>query len=383
MILMLLGWLVLAVRADAATDYNVLFDADHARFSGNEVYIGGATRIDGQVSITAFNSSTGDTLTFDISPNDIQLHTTNPPIIGFSTDVFTSPVCLGGESGYSFDFAGSPFFPVACQEGVARRLTVATDWDTCSEFRTNVTNTTGTCGNVVFSIAPTFTGTDQHDAIRVGPTSTPTTTPTATAATPTATGATPTPTVSPTPGSIVNHLMDFWKGLRVLAGQSIQFPLANFSGQGRIGIEPVFGILQIDIPPGFGLLDIRDSAGNIKFRLRSTGHLISLGTAPGTLTAGCGTTATVTGTDDTGFVTIGGTGITASCGFTFASAHTNRPPCVASFDVNGAAVGGISLVKATSTTTTLTFANFAVAAIPVALNFTAADVIAYHCEGRE
>lgn len=95
------------------------------------------------------------------------------------------------------------------------------------------------------------------------------------------------------------------------------------------------------------------------------GHIHTSGTAP-TISA-CGTTPSIVGNDVAGKITVG-TGVVTSCTATFASAWTNAPACFANNETQ------ILLTRATSTTTTVV--------LDAAVTFDA-DVISYHCMGRE
>jgi hypothetical protein len=219
----------------------------------------------------------------------------------------------------------------------------------------------------------TFTGTTQLNGAHFGPSPSPTPTATTTAASPTPTGVTPTPTATVTPALELDGHLD------IRSPREIRWWNGTRNNMARLLREATFGVMQFFMP-GVNVIDIFNNAGTLQLRIRGN-HLVTSGTAPGTLTAGCGTTAAIVGTDWAGFVTIGGTGITGSCGFTFNVAwSTNRPICLAGFDVNGAAV--FSSLKTTSTTTTLVFANF-IALTGLGANFTAGDVIGYQCVGRE
>ena len=95
------------------------------------------------------------------------------------------------------------------------------------------------------------------------------------------------------------------------------------------------------------------------------GHIESLGTAPAV--SACGTTPTLStpSTDMAGKVTVGTTPGT-SCTLTFATAHTNAPPCQVTNETTA------NLIRATSTTTTVVFAG----------TLLGGDVLAYSCLGR-
>ena len=96
------------------------------------------------------------------------------------------------------------------------------------------------------------------------------------------------------------------------------------------------------------------------------GHIHTSGTAPTISACGAGTPSIV-GNDNAGKVTIG-TGVVTSCTLTFASSWTNAPACFANNETQ------ILLTRATSTTTTVI--------LDAAVTFDA-DVISYHCMGRE
>ena len=66
-----------------------------------------------------------------------------------------------------------------------------------------------------------------------------------------------------------------------------------------------------------------------RVRITSSGHLDFLGTAPGTLTAGCGTAATIVGNDHALRITTSGTGQSTTCGATFNQNWANVPVCIA------------------------------------------------------
>lgn len=86
-----------------------------------------------------------------------------------------------------------------------------------------------------------------------------------------------------------------------------------------------------------------------------------------TLSSGCGSTATVSGGDSGGAVTINGAGITASCQVTFYWIHSNAPICIGGIDNTTDNIG----VVATTTTVTITTDQ---------ASFTAGDVVSYHCD---
>ena len=118
---------------------------------------------------------------------------------------------------------------------------------------------------------------------------------------------------------------------------------------------------------------LRLFANNVEGVRLDLGHIQSLGTAPGTLTAGCGSTASIAGTDVMGTITLGGTGITAVCGFTFANTWTNIPKCTA--DDVGASVAAAYGIQSVETTTTATFNKSPSATVFV-------GPIRYSCLGR-
>ena len=147
------------------------------------------------------------------------------------------------------------------------------------------------------------------------------------------------------------------------AGDLILAPgTATGTGKSKVIIQSVLA----------GSTGTADRAPATHFQV-ADGHLESLGTAPGTLTAGCGSTASIAGTDVMGTITLGGTGITAVCGFTFATTWTNIPKCVA--DDVGASVAAAYGIQAVETTTTATFNKS-----PSATAFV--GPIRYSCVGR-
>jgi hypothetical protein len=94
------------------------------------------------------------------------------------------------------------------------------------------------------------------------------------------------------------------------------------------------------------------------------GHIETLGTAP-TLSAGCGTGATIVGNDNNGTITTNATSF-GTCTVTFARAWTNVPQCV----LNNRSSAGVTRVTSPSTTAfTVTGA-------------TGGDIIDYSCRGQ-
>jgi hypothetical protein len=63
--------------------------------------------------------------------------------------------------------------------------------------------------------------------------------------------------------------------------------------------------------------------------VRPSSDIESHGTAPGTLTAGCGNAATIAGTDQALTITTSGTGRSTTCGATFNILWNNPPICIA------------------------------------------------------
>lgn len=246
-----------------------------------------------------------------------------------------------------------------------------------------------------------------------GPTSTPGATPTATAATPTPTALTPTPTPTRTApgrldGDIVldGNLTFVGLAARTLkvgecqlapcSGKGLAFEGGAAKGVGTGGSISMTGGTGANFQAGGNASVIGGPGGahvfltavrglfNIGGKIYTDGDLTSRlatsASAPGTLTAGCGTGAAIVGTNNTGSITIGTTPGN-NCGFTFGNgALVNRPPCLSGFDTNGAAV--FSTMKATSTTTTLVLTNYSTTT-GLAVNFTAGDILTYHCFGRE
>jgi hypothetical protein len=99
-------------------------------------------------------------------------------------------------------------------------------------------------------------------------------------------------------------------------------------------------------------------------RLAPAGHVKITGTAPA-VTANCGTSPSVTGSDQAGKLNVGTGGTATTCTLTFAVAFTAAPACVANNETT------TQLIRATSTTTTLV--------LTAAAAFTASDVLSYIC----
>lgn len=97
-----------------------------------------------------------------------------------------------------------------------------------------------------------------------------------------------------------------------------------------------------------------------------SGHIITEGTAP-TITAGCGTSPSVAGTDTAGRIDVGTGGVATSCTITFNKLWATAPVCMVEDESTSL------LVTGAPTTTTLV--------ISAATPFTASDKVTYHCVG--
>jgi hypothetical protein len=113
------------------------------------------------------------------------------------------------------------------------------------------------------------------------------------------------------------------------------------------------------------LLTIASSTGNTYLKIDSKGHLVSGGPTPSVSSCGTGS-PTVTGTDDQGTITLGGTAPTA-CTLTFSQARTNNYSC----QVGDNSLTIASDVSATSTTA-VTFG--------LGVGGLAGGNLFYHCE---
>jgi len=95
----------------------------------------------------------------------------------------------------------------------------------------------------------------------------------------------------------------------------------------------------------------------------ASSHTESVGDAPA-ISGSCGTGPTLVGNDTAGKVTTG-TGVPSSCVLTFSPPYANAPACTTTNETTA------NLLRATSTTTTITLAGTMVAG----------DVLAYICAG--
>ena len=127
------------------------------------------------------------------------------------------------------------------------------------------------------------------------------------------------------------------------------------TGSGRSKVQ-----IQSSIAGGAGTAD---RAPATHFQI-SQGHIEALGTTP-TISAGCGTGATIVGNDNNGTITTQASGF-GTCTVTFANAWSNAPQCV----LNNQTSASVTRVTSPSTTgITITGA-------------TGGDVIDYLCRGR-
>lgn len=101
------------------------------------------------------------------------------------------------------------------------------------------------------------------------------------------------------------------------------------------------------------------------------GHVLLRGGTPGTIAAGCGSTATVAGNDSQGKMTMAGSGQSATaCSWVFGTAFTTAPTCLCTDETTFAK-------NACSMTTTTSGATFTFAAAPAAN-----DVVSFVCFSR-
>ncbi len=107
-------------------------------------------------------------------------------------------------------------------------------------------------------------------------------------------------------------------------------------------------------------------AADEKLRINNVGHVVTKGTAP-TITANCGTTPSVAGTDIAGRITVGTGGVDTACTLTFANAWAVAPSCHVQDETT---ITGFTAVA--STTTLIITAGGAI---------TASDKITYTCWG--
>lgn len=134
------------------------------------------------------------------------------------------------------------------------------------------------------------------------------------------------------------------------------FPIVHFHSQNQSTTE--FGSIAHDAT------DFRLSSGAGAINLAPAGHVKMTGTAPA-VTANCGTSPSVLGSDMAGKLNVGTGGSATTCTLTFAVAYTVAPACVANNETT------TQLIRATSTTTTLV--------LTAAAAFTASDIISYIC----
>lgn len=145
---------------------------------------------------------------------------------------------------------------------------------------------------------------------------------------------------------------------------------ANRTTGGMTAVASVGGIIT-DITNGAykGALvfyTANNAAPTEHVRIDTYGHIIYTGTAP-SITANCGTSPSVAGTDVAGRITVGTGGSDTSCTLTFANAWTTAPACTVGDESTSL------LLKGIATTTTLI--------ISAATPFGASDKIVYNCYG--
>ena len=103
--------------------------------------------------------------------------------------------------------------------------------------------------------------------------------------------------------------------------------------------------------------------GNFSSLLNNVGHLADTGATPSL--SSCGTSPTISGTDIAGVVTMG-TGTPTGCTITFATAYTNAPYCLVTWQTN------IASMQYTISASTITLVQTA----------TSSNKINYMCRGQ-
>lgn len=103
---------------------------------------------------------------------------------------------------------------------------------------------------------------------------------------------------------------------------------------------------------GLGFTELLNGTNTLL--LDTAGHLRTVGTAPGV--GSCGTGATINGTDVAGVVTMG-TGSPTGCIITFATAYSNPPFCIVTWQANLASMGYTITGSAITITQTATSSN--------------------------
>lgn len=156
--------------------------------------------------------------------------------------------------------------------------------------------------------------------------------------------------------------------LKVSSGTAAGQEILETEAGGRTTLTGALTIKSTGTAPGMALLSLAAGGGN-RFTIDANGHMDAGGPAPGTLGAGCGASASHTGNDSVGTITLAGAGITASCGFLFNTPWSpNIPTCVSDAIPDGAQYFG-----ADTTSSSVTFHSNG--------TYPAGAVIRYICMG--
>jgi len=120
---------------------------------------------------------------------------------------------------------------------------------------------------------------------------------------------------------------------------------------------------------GYLMFEVNQAGGmSEKWRMTSTGHIVYTGDDPAVASGAgdCGTSPSITGSDNNGRVTVGSSTNGGKCTVTFAAAWTTAPICVANNETTG------NLLRAASTTTTT---------VALTGTLTAGDKLDFICTG--
>ena len=152
-------------------------------------------------------------------------------------------------------------------------------------------------------------------------------------------------------------------------GTQLKFA-ANITGTGLVDASGIGGLItditQTAYKGAIVLYTANNAAIAERMRIDNKGHVIMSGTAP-TITAACGTSPSVAGTDVAGRITVGTGGTDTTCVLTFANTFGTAPACTVGDETTSLLLRGVA------TTATLTVS----AATPLG----AGDTIVYHCLG--
>lgn len=157
-------------------------------------------------------------------------------------------------------------------------------------------------------------------------------------------------------------------------------PAANGGVNSHAGINPKPGSWVAIVAQGGngqqGMVDFATKAQDddtseptVKLTINQAGHLLSSGGLAPTITANCGTSPSIAGTDTNGRLNVGTGGTATTCTITFGTAWTTAPSCVAATESTALTI------KAKASTSTLIITS--------ATPFTASDLITYICMGYQ